>query len=1529
MMNMYGSIKKVSCMFMAVAIAVQASLQPVMATGVLIDTLLDTQPFYSASVTPDQQQNVTQYPTKKDLLGFVDAATDPVINGVCGSADSIPTEQVPMQSELCESGMPTPVTTESNQYSRWCIEDNGGKSENCAAPRIGIPTVQSFEKKTITKVTTVIADPWTNGWCIDTDMDMICDPVDNCPTIANWQQQDVDFDGVGDVCDNCKYTTNADQANSDGDAEWDVCDFGDQCRDQDNDTICDKDDNCVSVPNADQADADGDKQGDACEPFVCKSPITSLTLTSPRTVASQTVLLTWLVQWWVKEIVVIVWSAMTMYPATITNGVWSATVSFPVVGKNDVWVKATPTVASCGLKQLDLQITYTPAPVCVDPITSFTLTTDVNGKTVQSSSLTLTGTISWGVQQVVVMVGNTPYTGTITNGIWTATVQLVSWTNTMRIKALPKNALCTAWQKDLVVYYQPKQECINEITTFTINSHVWNQTVSSRSVLLTWTIVWGVKKIDVMVWVNLYNAVITNTTWSVTLPLSTGANSIWLKAYPNDTTCNEIQRDITLNYNPETPKTVCLETKVTPAEVMLSGGSFTVLCSGTNVQSYKVQVTQPNWFITFINTPVGGTTNQFSFVPGQVGRYEFACQAKGYNDTICPSTAGTVTTIIPECPDPITTLQVTSHTNNQAIIWSVVPVFSGRVDGNVTKVEVTIWNSTYTDTTIVNGVWSIDDLFLPVIGKNAITLKAYHGNGKEQCAFINFFELTRSKHTIITTCTDTQVTPAQIALNQWTFTIACQWTNVTTFDVKVTRPDQTTTTVSLLPGNTTMTLSGSMTGTYLFQCVAQGWTTAYCPTATGMVVTMPWVCIDQPTNLTIDSHLSGQVVNTATTTITGRVAGAVEKVEVMLGTTVYTATITNGVWSVVVPVAVGINSIWVKAYPTDKDCSPIQKDLFVKHYPNICTDEITSLTVTSHINNQLMHTWTITLTGSVQWGVEKIEVMLGNTLYRATIANSVWTVIVPLSSWANSIWVKAYPNDTDCSPVQKDLVLRYQPTPPVTMCFATVVTPTTVQLHNNFFTITCQWTNVLAYKLQVTHPNGFISHLTTPVNSTGNVFQFVPTVEGTYEFVCHAEGYNDTICPSAGAVVTKSTTWECTLPLNYLNIDTPLSGSVTTSGTIVVEGTVLPSANVQTVTVNGVTATITGSAFSAIVPVAMGVNKIVATATSKDGDCANLSDETTIIRQPVAQCDYILPPDAVTITTPLSGAVFTTGTIQLSGTRGAGVATVTVKVNGATVATFGSTTATGWTTTIALANGKNTIEVIGAPADLTCASVTKAITVTYNKPTDNVCDNPLALTVSSPASATTTSQSSITVQGVVTGTNVVLKVGNTTVVPNASGFYTFEYALAAGSNTITVTATNGDDDCTKTISLSVTRRTGGGWGGRRSSIICGNARLDSGEQCDDGNSRNGDGCNNVCQWERRYECGNNRIESNETCDDWNNRNGDGCSSVCKLEDIGLKEKIVKKVKARPQPISFVAPKILPKTGVLRGRPTPGRTLRGN
>ncbi len=70
--------------------------------------------------------------------------------------------------------------------------------------------------------------------------------------------------------------------------------------------------------------------------------------------------------------------------------------------------------------------------------------------------------------------------------------------------------------------------------------------------------------------------------------------------------------------------------------------------------------------------------------------------------------------------------------------------------------------------------------------------------------------------------------------------------------------------------------------------------------------------------------------------------------------------------------------------------------------------------------------------------------------------------------------------------------------------------------------------------------------------------------------------------------------------------------------------------------------------------------------------------------------------------------------------------------------------------------------------------------------------------------------------------------------------------------------------------------------------ICGNGILEEGEECEDGNNVDGDGCSAECEIEEEApRCGDGIInQENETCDDNNLINNDGCSSTCKIERCG-------------------------------------------
>ena len=107
----------------------------------------------------------------------------------------------------------------------------------------------------------------------DVDSDGIPNGIDNCPTVANTNQDDTEDpegDLVGDACDNCPDDANRDQADYDADDIGDVCD---DCTDTDEDGYGDPgfaantcpDDNCPENYNPSQEDTDTDLLGDSCD----------------------------------------------------------------------------------------------------------------------------------------------------------------------------------------------------------------------------------------------------------------------------------------------------------------------------------------------------------------------------------------------------------------------------------------------------------------------------------------------------------------------------------------------------------------------------------------------------------------------------------------------------------------------------------------------------------------------------------------------------------------------------------------------------------------------------------------------------------------------------------------------------------------------------------------------------------------------------------------------------------------------------------------------------------------------------------------------------------------------------------------------------------------------------------------------------------------------------------------------------------------------------------------------------------------
>jgi uncharacterized membrane protein len=112
----------------------------------------------------------------------------------------------------------------------------------------------------------------------DADHDGACGEVDNCPGVFNPEQADRDGDGPGDACDDCPGVANPSQADDDRDGVGNACDVCPAVADpgqadEDGDGIGDACDNCPDAANPDQVDTNGDGAGDACQPHVAIASI--------------------------------------------------------------------------------------------------------------------------------------------------------------------------------------------------------------------------------------------------------------------------------------------------------------------------------------------------------------------------------------------------------------------------------------------------------------------------------------------------------------------------------------------------------------------------------------------------------------------------------------------------------------------------------------------------------------------------------------------------------------------------------------------------------------------------------------------------------------------------------------------------------------------------------------------------------------------------------------------------------------------------------------------------------------------------------------------------------------------------------------------------------------------------------------------------------------------------------------------------------------------------------------------------------
>jgi len=95
---------------------------------------------------------------------------------------------------------------------------------------------------------------------------------------------------------------------------------------------------------------------------------------------------------------------------------------------------------------------------------------------------------------------------------------------------------------------------------------------------------------------------------------------------------------------------------------------------------------------------------------------------------------------------------------------------------------------------------------------------------------------------------------------------------------------------------------------------------------------------------------------------------------------------------------------------------------------------------------------------------------------------------------------------------------------------------------------------------------------------------------------------------------------------------------------------------------------------------------------------------------------------------------------------------------------------------------------------------------------------------------------------------------------------------------------NDSDGCTNVCGKGSTssnmQMSGSGGSTSSGGNTCGNGKLDQGEDCDDGNDVDSDTCRNNCTSNAPTTCGNGMVDVGEQCDDGNKVPDDDCSNVC-------------------------------------------------
>ncbi len=735
--------------------------------------------------------------------------------------------------------------------------------------------------------------------------------------------------------------------------------------------------------------------------------------------------------------------------STATGGgtvAWSREVTL-YGSANTVSVYATDGSDAKNQQRLTLTINFQPLDTLPPTLT---VTSHVNGETVNADTITLSGTASDAGQgdngiSSVYINGSIPGatttgTGTVT---WTRVVKLHGRANWIGISAYDDSDVQNAASLTLAINFQPTDPLP---PTIVVTSHANGQTVTTSTILLRGTATdagrgdSGISSVWVRNELPNSNAVGAETAeWSRSVDLRPGPNYLDVYAYDNSDVKNREHQALTINFKPADELAPILsvsshtEGEVVFASSIVLSGTATDAGRGDNgISSVYLSGTLPD--VSALGSSTANWSKTIQLRPGRNWIYMTA-----YDGSQFPNAASVTLTINYQAEDTLgPTLTIGSHTdgqtvNSRSIILAGTATDAGRGNNGISSVNHNgqIPDSTAVGSETVN--WSRAIRLGP--GRNEISIVAYDNSpfpNETTQTIVLTGPLADPPSLVVTSHTEGQIVLTNVITLAGTATDAGSGdSGISSVLVNFDRAADDTAvgagvahwsrTLRLVPGENTVYLSAADGGEF--------------PEQSNLTLVILYDAGDvSPPVLAIENpERSNQIVTTntinvsGTATDSGRGGNGIAEVTVngIAATGGAAAGPASATWSRTIDLVRGANVISVVAFDASANRNSQAGTVTVHYEPADVTPP--ALEITSHRGNETVTTGSITLLGTASdsgrggGGISSVTVS-------GTRANNDTAIGSATASWNRTFDLSLGPNVVsvvarDDSPARNDVAL--------------------------------------------------------------------------------------------------------------------------------------------------------------------------------------------------------------------------------------------------------------------------------------------------------------------------------------------------------------------------------------------------------------------------------------------------------------------------------------------------------------------------